>query len=89
MSHPRLYSAVLLSWPQKAMKRIPKSLVSIGNRVVPTFALGGALWCVLIITKFTMNYLRLCLSLFGIFASKDLNRSPLRLFGLETKSTQK
>ena len=36
-----------------------------------------------------MNYLRLCLSLFGIFASKALNRSPLRLFGLETKSTQK
>ena len=47
------------------------------------------IWCVLIITKFNMNYLCLCLPLFGIFASNALNRSSLRFCGLETKSTQK
>ena len=36
------------------------------------FLKESTLRCVLIITKFTMNYLRLCLSLFGIFASKAL-----------------
>ena len=36
-----------------------------------------------------MNYLCLCLSLFGLFASNVLNRSSLRFFDLETKCAQK
>ena len=36
-----------------------------------------------------MNYLCLCLSLFGIFAFKNLKRSELRFFVLACESTQK
>ena len=36
-----------------------------------------------------MNYLCLCLSLFGIFAFKNLNRSSLRFCVLAFESTQK
>ena len=36
-----------------------------------------------------MNYLCLCLSLFGLFASIVLNRSLLRFFDLEAKCAQK
>ena len=36
-----------------------------------------------------MNYLCLWLSLFGIFAFKNLNRSSLRFFVLACESTQK
>ena len=45
--------------------------------------------CVLLINKFSMNYLCLCLSLFGIFAPNPLNRSPLRFYGLEVKYARK
>ena len=45
--------------------------------------------CVLIIIKFYLNYLCLCLSLFCIFALNALNRSSLRFFDLENKSAQK
>ena len=45
--------------------------------------------CVLIIIKFYLNYLCLCLSLFGIFALNALNRSSLRFFDLENISAQK
>ena len=36
-----------------------------------------------------MNYLCLLSSLFGIFASNPLNRSPLRFGGLEAKPARK
>ena len=54
--------------------------------------------CVLIIIKFHLNNLCLCLSLFGIFAlnallrlrlSEAKNRSSLRFFDPENKSAQK
>ena len=45
--------------------------------------------CVLLINKFSMNYLCLLLPLSGIFPSKSLERSPLRPFGLESKSARK
>ena len=44
---------------------------------------------VLLINKFSMNYLCLLLSLFGIFASNPLKRSSLRFGGLEVKSARK
>ena len=45
--------------------------------------------CVLLINKFSMNYLCLLLTFFGIFAFNPLNRSPLRFGGLEVKSARK
>jgi len=39
--------------------------------------------------SFHLNYLCLCLSLFGIFVLIALNRSSLRFFGPENKSAQK
>ena len=45
--------------------------------------------CVLLIKKFSKNYLCLLFPLSGIFPSKSLERSPLRPFGLESKSARK
>ena len=58
-------------------------------RQVPEHLPVGTFRCVLIIIKFYLNYLCLRLSLFGIFALNASNRSSLRFFSLENKSTQK